>query len=84
MQVNIPPNPPGKGCGFVTYDERSGAERAVYFMQGFFLDNLQIRVGWGSKQKKKLIAIDEHRDTLALALGLCPEQKQRLDKYIQN
>ena len=46
-QINIPP---GRGCGFVSYDNRQAAEWAIERMQGFWLRGAQLRLAWGRIQ----------------------------------
>jgi len=44
IQVKIPPN---RGCGFVKYDNRESAERALASLHGSILAGLRIRLDWG-------------------------------------
>ncbi|VEU23931.1 DEKNAAC105120 [Brettanomyces naardenensis] len=39
--------PPGKGCGFVKFEDRESAEQAVAGMQGFVIGGSRIRLSWG-------------------------------------
>lgn len=39
--------PPGKGCGFVKFNERKDAEKAIEGMQGFIISGSRIRLSWG-------------------------------------
>lgn len=39
--------PQGKGCGFIKFENRESAERAVVGMQGFVINGSRIRLSWG-------------------------------------
>ncbi|KAI9633202.1 uncharacterized protein MKK02DRAFT_18577 [Dioszegia hungarica] len=45
--VNVPP---GKACGFISFDNRSSAEWAIEQLQGFWLHGAQLRLSWGRAQ----------------------------------
>ena len=47
FKINVPP---GKGCGFVSFDTRQAAEWAIERMQGFWLRGAQLRLAWGRIQ----------------------------------
>lgn len=42
--------PPGKSCGFISFDNRSSAEWAIEQLQGFWLHGAQLRLAWGRLQ----------------------------------
>ena len=48
--------PPGKGCGFVQFVQKSDAERAIERMQGFPIGGGRIRLSWGRSQGDKAAA----------------------------
>jgi len=48
--------PAGKGCGFVSYQDREGAELAIKSMVGKFLGSQRVRVSWGKAAAKAAAA----------------------------
>eukprot|EP00891_Asterochloris_glomerata_P007277 jgi/Astpho2/7277/Aster-01583 len=45
--------PPGKGCGFVQYVQRSAAEQAMQVMQGQLVGSSAIRISWGRSNSNR-------------------------------
>ncbi|TPX41134.1 hypothetical protein SeLEV6574_g06236 [Synchytrium endobioticum] len=39
--------PPGKGCGFVQFSNRTSAEAAIAQMNGYAIGNSRVRLSWG-------------------------------------
>lgn len=62
IQVKIPPN---RGCGFVKYDNRESAEKALATLHGSTLAGLRIRLDWGK-------ANASGRRHSGLAMGMDP------------
>ncbi|AEY94805.1 FAAR151Wp [Eremothecium gossypii FDAG1] len=59
--------PPGRGCGFVRFENRMDAEAAIQGMQGFIVGGNAIRLSWGrthshsgSSGSSGSLAIDHH------------------------
>lgn len=44
--------PPGKGCGFVKFANRTDAENAIEGMQGFVIGGSRVRLSWGRTSNK--------------------------------
>ncbi|KAJ1679221.1 hypothetical protein EV182_002489 [Spiromyces aspiralis] len=42
--------PPNKGCGFVTFERREDAERAIQNLNGYQISQARIRLSWGRSQ----------------------------------
>lgn len=45
--------PPGKGCGFVQFVQRTAAESAMAHMQGQLLGSSSIRISWGRSNSSR-------------------------------
>lgn len=45
--------PPGKGCGFVQFVQRTAAESAMNHMQGQLLGSSSIRISWGRSNSSR-------------------------------
>ncbi|QPG75721.1 hypothetical protein FOA43_003080 [Brettanomyces nanus] len=44
--------PPGKGCGFVKFEDRGSAQQAVAGMEGFVIGGSRIRLSWGRSSNR--------------------------------
>ncbi|KAH3673009.1 hypothetical protein WICMUC_003962 [Wickerhamomyces mucosus] len=44
--------PPGKGCGFIRFENRNDAEAAIAGMQGFYIGGARVRLSWGRQQNQ--------------------------------
>jgi RNA recognition motif-containing protein len=59
IQIKIPPN---RGCGFVKFEARDAAEKAIATMHGSTLAGLRIRLDWGkanaSRHHNQMGAVD--------------------------
>ncbi|KAJ1921151.1 hypothetical protein H4219_000749 [Mycoemilia scoparia] len=42
--------PPNKGCGFVTFERRDDAEKAIHHLNGYVVGQSRIRLSWGRSQ----------------------------------
>ncbi|KAG7881783.1 hypothetical protein KL905_000731 [Ogataea polymorpha] len=48
--------PPGKGCGFVKFTQRTEAERAIEQLQGYVIDGSRVRLSWGRSNRNHMMA----------------------------
>ena len=65
--------PPGKGCGFVQFVQRTAAESAMAHMQGQLLGSSSIRISWGrSNSSRSQAAASTHTPSYAYSAYTAP------------
>lgn len=70
VQTKIPPN---RGCGFVKFETREAAEKALQTMHGSILSGLRIRLDWG---KANAARNHSHHDSSMIGYSALQAQQQ--------